>query len=324
MWLIPPSLCSASAPEPADSTSASEWRSEALARSVTLSEKPRQSRYWLRGWGKGGWTRLLYGLTCEPSAAQRGVESWISSLRASRASLTPSPDSAEEQPTTATCGQTSGASSESAALQLSLWRTSPASSPTTGEPSDRSFRTWATELRRCSRQQRLLGRPISGSAFSASHGSPASDGTLSERRWPTTTARDANRSAHRDSPNVTLTRAAEEWGSRWSTVTAHDHRAQDHTEYQSLSKTAERWQAERWLTPTANEDAAGRPGARMQQMLTQQAKAWTSSRQAQPPTGGQTSSSATPTSHLRLNPRFAEWLMGWPPGWTSLHPLDSD
>lgn len=33
---------------------------------------------------------------------------------------------------------------------------------------------------------------------------------------------------------------------------------------------------------------------------------------------GPTSSSKDPTSRLRLNPRFVEWLMGFPPGWTEL------
>jgi hypothetical protein len=38
-----------------------------------------------------------------------------------------------------------------------------------------------------------------------------------------------------------------------------------------------------------------------------------------PPTNdGPTSSAKDPTSRRRLNPRFVEWLMGFPPGWTEL------
>lgn len=33
---------------------------------------------------------------------------------------------------------------------------------------------------------------------------------------------------------------------------------------------------------------------------------------------GPTSSAKDPTSRRRLNPRFVEWLMGFPPGWTEL------
>jgi hypothetical protein len=37
---------------------------------------------------------------------------------------------------------------------------------------------------------------------------------------------------------------------------------------------------------------------------------------------GQESSPSTQPSRRQLNPRFAAWLMGWPPGWTSLAPLN--
>lgn len=37
---------------------------------------------------------------------------------------------------------------------------------------------------------------------------------------------------------------------------------------------------------------------------------------------GSESSPSTPPSR-QLNPRFAAWLMGWDPGWTSLAPLGS-
>jgi DNA (cytosine-5)-methyltransferase 1 len=36
---------------------------------------------------------------------------------------------------------------------------------------------------------------------------------------------------------------------------------------------------------------------------------------------GESSSPPTPTSRPRLNPRFVEWLMGWPLGWTDFAPV---
>lgn len=40
---------------------------------------------------------------------------------------------------------------------------------------------------------------------------------------------------------------------------------------------------------------------------------------------GQTSSEADQTSpRRRLNPNFAEWLMGWPPGWSIADPTACD
>jgi len=58
-----------------------------------------------------------------------------------------------------------------------------------------------------------------------------------------------------------------------------------------------------WPTPTANEDAAGRPGANMQAMLGNH-----------PDIRGDCSGGS-------LNPTWTEWLMGWPLQWTSLDPM---
>ena len=65
-----------------------------------------------------------------------------------------------------------------------------------------------------------------------------------------------------------------------------------------------------WLTPTANEDAAGTPGGKMQPMLGNH-----------PEVRG-----TTPEEWSRgtLNPQWVEWLMGWPIGWTGLEPLGTD
>jgi hypothetical protein len=54
-----------------------------------------------------------------------------------------------------------------------------------------------------------------------------------------------------------------------------------------------------WPTPTANEDAAGRPGSKMQKMLGNHPDI-------------RNSGDGT------LNPRWVEWLMGFPDGWTDL------
>jgi len=60
-----------------------------------------------------------------------------------------------------------------------------------------------------------------------------------------------------------------------------------------------------WPTPSANEDAAGKPGSKMQKMLGNHPDV----RGA----GGGT-----------LNPTWVEWLMGWPLGWTDLKQLETD
>jgi hypothetical protein len=62
-----------------------------------------------------------------------------------------------------------------------------------------------------------------------------------------------------------------------------------------------------WLTPQANEDAAGTPNGKMQKML-----------------GNHPLIRGTTLEQWKsgtLNPTWVEWLMGWPLGWTDLKPL---
>lgn len=68
------------------SSASTEPLGAVLARSVTWKGKPRQSRYWLATWSKGGWILRLSGVTYEPLTLARGVASWISSLRDTRVS----------------------------------------------------------------------------------------------------------------------------------------------------------------------------------------------------------------------------------------------
>jgi hypothetical protein len=64
------------------------------------------------------------------------------------------------------------------------------------------------------------------------------------------------------------------------------------------------WQAKGWATPMAMDGVKPSAGNRRSDDLSHQAQAQ--------PTNGAKSSSET----RRLNPRFVEWLMGWPVGWT--------
>jgi hypothetical protein len=70
--------------------------------------------------------------------------------------------------------------------------------------------------------------------------------------------------------------------------------------------TAVWMERQKWPTPTANEDACGKPTGKMQKMLGNHPDV------RQDPNGGV------------LNPMWVEWLMGWPVGWTDLKPLEMD
>jgi hypothetical protein len=65
-----------------------------------------------------------------------------------------------------------------------------------------------------------------------------------------------------------------------------------------------------YLTPQANEDAAGTPEGKMQKMLC----------------NSEAVRGKTPKEWKKgtLNPSWVEWLMGWPIGWTDLKPLATD
>lgn len=68
-----------------------------------------------------------------------------------------------------------------------------------------------------------------------------------------------------------------------------------------------------WLTPSANEDAAGLPGSKMQVMLGSQVKlADLDGRDSGTPSNGSPAATGKPG---QLNPAFTRWLQGYPPVW---------
>jgi len=176
------------------------------------------------------------------------------------------------------------------------------------------------------------------------HGLPAI-----AQHWPTPAARDYKG----DYSDEALTRkdgqsrmdALPQVTSRWATPEARDGKGHTTTEKHptGFNKNLPN-DVQNWLAPSANEDAAGTLAGNMQNMLSHQVQA-----QAQ---SGEMSSAEDQTSHRqwrtpvkseaeggtmkmggiahyklgdqvgsrkRLNPRFVEWLMGWPEGWLDLH-----
>lgn len=94
MWIHLPSILCPSVLEPPDSILASAWRSEMLAQSATLSTKPMPVKSWLRAWRTKPWMERLFGRILRPSTADRGVASWLASLREIHAKDSVSPESA--------------------------------------------------------------------------------------------------------------------------------------------------------------------------------------------------------------------------------------
>lgn len=107
-----------------DLNSGSELPSEAIGLCVTSSGKPIVRPLSWPGWKTRPWIQLLYGTTSKPSMANRGAESWISSLRATRASHSPLPASVVGHPILGIYGQTFTELFARFDPQLSSWKTS--------------------------------------------------------------------------------------------------------------------------------------------------------------------------------------------------------
>jgi len=107
----------------------------------------------------------------------------------------------------------------------------------------------------------------------------------------------------------------------WPTPTAHDGRrpGSDATSTQGANLKRE---GESWATPTTRDHKDGaNPSALAPTngLLGRQAP-----RTAMlGPESSQSDQTSPPQSAKRLNPRFVEWLMGFPTGWTDLQPLET-
>jgi len=309
---------------------ASSWDSdspsEITAPFVTLSGKPTQRPLSWRGWKSRPWIRLLYGMISKPSTAARGVESWISSQRATRASRFPTPASAEATPTSATCGPMSlvsclryppaGVSSRtSAGIYLSASR--------------RSFLTWSewtTALRQVCSERPTWAHRIGASGCSSWQTATAREhkgaGNLNrgkcilseeaENNWPTPKAIDTpEREKHKDGQEIQLPMVA----SRWLTPKTPTGGGQAvrpspgslrKLEDQILSHPAPPRTGAVWPTPRVGmERCDSATYSRGKGNIEEEVSAFME-RQS-PATSGRRS----------LNPRFVEWLMGLPLGWTA-------
>jgi len=333
MWLYIPSTCLRSAPATEASASPLTWHWEALARSATLRGKHSLPRRWQGAWRKAPWMRHLSGLTCSPSTAGRGVESWVESLRASPASPIPRPGSDWGMPTSEPSGRTSAGSLRKSSLSSSSLRTSQGSLPFSSR-SRSDWSGWVTESKRLSSSVRtMLARATSASASSSWH---TPDATGAAVNWPTpTVCGNDNRKGASTTSGDGLQTAVK----IWPTPCASDGKRGDRTEHcaqdpragMDLMTAAMNFQRptpvtggdrgptetspEMWATPTARDGKDGTAAfaeVDTNSLLGREAPRWAFSHGDLVTDGGR----IHPPQSIRLNPRFAEWLMGLPLGWT--------
>ena len=139
-----------------------------LARSATWRGKHLPRRSWLRKWNKGGWIRLLSGLTLRRSTANHGAARWISSLPDSHASHGAwlGKGLGKAMKDTTASGLTSPALPKNAKLESSSLKTS---RWTLFEDQEATWRAWAIKSRQQSASVRqMLGlhtKEIGGGAL---------------------------------------------------------------------------------------------------------------------------------------------------------------
>lgn len=180
-WLYVPGLAVSSSDCTSQSPPIELW--------VTSSGKPSPRPLLWPGWKTRPWIGLLSGTTLPHSTAAAGVDAWISSLRATRASPSPPPASGLGQKTPGTSGRTSGASSSRCGPSGCSSKTSPGTYRSASTSSTESYRALVSRLRRDYRARQRQARAMSGSGCSFS---PApSDAHQHSARWPTARASNA-------------------------------------------------------------------------------------------------------------------------------------
>lgn len=260
----------------------------------------------------------------------------ISSAEVTPASRSLRPGSAEEKQTPAIFGPRCSVSFAYFDPDMFLWKTSQAtflsgleqfsetwpdagtmrngvvyelrtSEPPTCESASSSWHTVSTEDHK-SDGPRALSR----------YGTPAmktSDQRLLNQAmtWPTARQEDGESCGNHPGVVDSLTGAAKTW------LTPHGMANEDRTGKKGGAGGGEfALQANNWQTP-ATDSFRSRGGDRKdEQGLDQQARMFPPSPPAPQIPDGPPSFETAPTSRRRLNPRFVEWLQGFPVGWTEL------
>jgi hypothetical protein len=202
-WLYVPGLAVSNS----ESDLPSIFSERAAASSLQWRGKPQPPQAWSRRWKQGGFIRLLSGLTCEPSTADRGVTAFISSLPVIHARTTASPESGPDQKAIGFSLPKSAALPPSAGLRLSSEKTCLVMLMDNSPPSPLHWKHLATRLREEYSARPKLATPCGGSDCSS---------------WPSARAEDSESSGRRVGREVsdTLTAVARDTVAHWPSLMA--------------------------------------------------------------------------------------------------------
>lgn len=305
-----------------------------IAPSVTSKGKPMPPASWWRAWKTAPWIQRLSGTTLPPSMANRGVASWIASLRDSRASHSVLLENAARPTTSDGYGPASPAFFAQYDPATSSWRTSQASFL---EGLNTYSQTWPRSGSLHSGTVSARPTWVLRTAVNVSSSSEWRTPAAQEPGWVNLETVDGDGNPrpvgnHRVYDKATgrlLQQGLTQQAERWPTPQAHDAqgpktpeqitvmRAKTGAGVKNLNEEAVAW-ASAWPTPRASDNenrttrAAPSHGNTHGRVLAGEAADWSNSHPH--PT---TSPDGTPTSERAvLNPLFVEALMGLPIGWT--------
>ncbi len=263
------------------------------------------------------------GTTSRPSTDDPGLDSWISSLRASRASRTALPDNVKEQLTTAISGRTPsewflrfdpdmcswrtpGLSFETGHRQHTLTRFLLTLPPSGMTRNGRLYRLPPLVPRNCVGGGGVLPTPTADQHPQNRSPSPGAQTRLSlvgmakAGMWPTPQASDAEHAGRTTNSGGQM--HLPEAVHMWATPTLNDAKTVNAMSEFNRNTPTLAMQVKTYPMPTATSygsNQSASPNAAMRPSLDTKA-------------GG------------RLNPRWVEWLMGVPIGWTSCAPLETE
>lgn len=262
--------------------------------------KPSPLQTWSKRWKRVPWLPRLFGLTCEPSTASRGVEKWMSSLPGSRANLSASLESVKESKMSATFGPRFQGSLARFDHQSLSWRTSQASLMPPGWVSLETCPKWG-----------MISRGELFELQKPAHLTKERD-SLALDSFPTPTVK-----ANQTSPSMIAKGGS--FRNLFPTPTTQDAGKATkklRTDHQN-NLTAIVFQKETFPTPTAR-DSKG--GYREESLMRKDGKSRRFDALPNAAIGGV----GTDQHPGQLNPEWVEWLMGWPIGWTACGPAETE
>lgn len=300
MWILPSSIASAFSAEQGASTWAlsSDLALEAAESSLTWRGKPTPAKSWFRAWKKATWIQRLFGRMSRPSMDARFADWWTLSLAGSRVRTSPLQESEQaSQEREAGSGSSTSESSPRCSLDWSSLKTSRPSARAGSKSSSKTLPRSGTMRNGVLSERPMLAQRITetGSSF-----------------WPTPDASVSTGYNQSASPGAAVRPALARLASFWQTPRATD--GDKGGPNQTLKGVPSLVNQARSMWPTATAHDAKDTGAPTEFDRKSPGLLATALSGLSAPTtpAGPISSPKDRT----LNPRFVEWLMGWPIGWT--------